>query len=82
MLSPSLTGTLDNPVIHESGRQFLSDSVEELSDAQLTDLFDTARFDVRPRHPGQTGSAPATINEWVTVFKVKREQIATRHCES
>jgi hypothetical protein len=82
VLNPSLTGTLGNPVISEAGRQFLSGLLMRLSDKQLNDLFDAARFDVRPRHPGQVGSAPASISEWVTVFKVKREQIATRHCDA
>ena len=82
VLNQSFTGTLDSPLIHEGGRKFLSDLLMRLSDAQLNDLFEVARFDVRPRHPGQTGSAPATINEWVKVFKVKREQIATRRCDS
>jgi len=81
VLSGSFTGTLTNPVIHEGGRRFLSDLLMRLSDDQLNDLFNSARFDLRPRNPGEAGSAPATINEWVTVFKVKREQIASRRCE-
>jgi hypothetical protein len=38
-----LTGTIGDPVIHEAGRRF-ADLLSQLSDAQLRDLFEVARF--------------------------------------
>ena len=40
----SLTGTLENPVISEPGRRFLAGLLTRLSDRQMRDLFQTARF--------------------------------------
>src|SRR3954471_67803 len=56
-LALSLTGTLHDPTISESGRQFLSDLLAQLSDRQLQDLFTVARFAERDRS--------ATIEDWV-----------------
>jgi membrane-associated phospholipid phosphatase len=65
-LRRSLTGTLKDPVISEDGRQFLADLLMQLSDAQLRDMFETARVDP---------------DEWVAVFKAKRQQIVDRRCD-
>ena len=46
-LAPSQTGTLEMPQIGEAGRKFLADLLVQLSDAQLRDLFDVARFSQR-----------------------------------
>ena len=70
-LKKSMTGTLDHPVIGEAGRKFLSDLLAQLTDQQLHDMFEVARFDVRSGH---------SIDEWVEAFKKKREEIATRTC--
>ncbi len=75
-LAPSQTGTLDNPVIGESGRKFLADLLMQVSDAQLTDLFYVARFAQR-----KTDSVhAATTAQWVEAFKSKRDQIVNRSC--
>jgi hypothetical protein len=75
-LPPSQSGTLDNPLITEAGRKFLSDLLMQLSDAQLRALFDVARFAERKegdhRSPG--------VDEWVDAFKKKRAEIADRTC--
>jgi hypothetical protein len=42
-LSKSFSGTLDKPVIGEAGRRFLAVLLQQLSDAQLHDLFQAAR---------------------------------------
>jgi hypothetical protein len=43
-----------------------------LTDRQLHDLFEVARFTKRdPR---------ASVDDWVRVFKAKRDAIAARHC--
>jgi hypothetical protein len=78
-LSKSLTGTLSDPVISEAGRQFLAGLLVQLTDSQLHDLFDVARVDRRSRRPDST-DPPASVDEWVTAFKQKRDQIVTNHC--
>lgn len=72
-LSGSFTGTLADPVISEAGRKFLSDLLAQLSDAQLHDLFEVARFDLHSDVP---------IDRWVELFKKKRQEIADVTCPS
>ena len=77
-LPPSQTGSLDYPRIGESGRKFLSDLLMQVSDAQLRDLFEVARFSQRKGG----ASRPATVDEWMDAFKKKRGEIASRTCPS
>jgi len=70
-MSKSMTGTLDHPVISEGGRKFLADLLAQLSDAQLHDLFDVARFELRSGHRS---------DEWVEAFKRKRSEILNQTC--
>ena len=77
-LPPSQTGSLEYPRISEAGRKFLSGLLEQLSDAQLHDLFDVARFPERTN----AGIRPATVDQWVAAFKKKRGEIAGRTCPS
>jgi hypothetical protein len=74
-LSRSQTGTLDHPRISEPGRKFLADLLVQLTDAQLHDLFEVARF---PERTG--GGRPATVDEWVAAFKQKRDEIVNITC--
>jgi hypothetical protein len=76
-LPPSQTGTLNNPIISEAGRKFLSDLLEQLSDRQLLDLFMTARFGEKPGVDGESGGGAA---DWVAAFKKKRQEIAAARC--
>jgi hypothetical protein len=71
-LSKSFTGSLEHPKISEGGRKFLSDLLAQLSDQQLRDLFEIARF--RQRDPN------ASIDDWVRAFKQKRDEIAGASC--
>ncbi|RPI52663.1 MAG: hypothetical protein EHM55_15995 [Acidobacteria bacterium] len=71
-LSKSFTGSLEHPKISEAGRQFLSDLLAQLTDTQLRDLFTVARFTQR--------DSTRSIDDWVGVFKQKREEIASRRC--
>src|SRR5262249_22646978 len=80
-LKKSASGTLFDPYISEGGRVFLLNLLTQLSDQQLADLFKTARFDERPRNPEHADSTPASIDEWVSTFKEKRDEIANRHCD-
>ena len=77
-LPTSQSGTLDNPVIGEAGRKFLSDLLMRLSDAQLQALFEVARFAERKEGEVRAG----TVDEWVAAFKKKRGEIASRTCPS
>ena len=82
-LARSRTGTLGDPKISEAGRAFLADLLVQLTDGQLHDLFEVARVDLRGRKPGASDGARATIvDEWVTAFKRKRDEIVANHCPS
>ncbi len=58
-------------MISEAGRKFLADLLVQLTDAQLHDLFDVARF-------GERSNVP--IDAWVDVFKKKRQEIVSVTC--
>ena len=78
-LEKSVTGTLDRPVISEEGRAFLADLLTQLSDAQLHDLFEVARFPLRSQ--GVKPDKPMiTTDQWVDAFKEKRDEIVRRSC--
>ena len=79
-LSGSMTGTLKNPVISESGRKFLADLLVQLTDRQLKDLFEVARMPARARVAGQPEGD--SVGEWVAAFKAKRDAIVNHHCPS
>ena len=69
-LSRSMTGSLDNPRISEAGRAFLASRLLLLSDRQLRDLFGAARAERRG----------GTVDDWVRVFKRKRDEIVKARC--
>ena len=81
-LPKSMTGTLNDPAISEAGRKFLADLLMQLSDAQIHDLFEVSRAELRLRDPGDVNSGYPTLDEWVTAFKEKRDQIVTRSCSA
>ena len=65
-------GTFGPTRVSERGRRFLAKLLEQLSDAQLADLFDGARFD-KPRRPLKETTS---IQEWVRVFKSRVQTIS------
>jgi len=65
-------GTFGPTRISERGRRFLAKLLEQLSDAQLTDLFTGARFD-KPRSPLK---GAASIPDWVRVFQSRVRTIS------
>jgi hypothetical protein len=79
-LPKSVTGTLGDPEISEEGRLFLAKLLQQLSDRQIRDLFETARVTLRLRSPGNATSGFGTVDEWTQVFKRKRDEIASRSC--
>jgi hypothetical protein len=78
-LDKSFTGSFKNPRISEAGRAFLAGLLVQLSDAQLHDLFETARVERRPRDPGKGGPS-ASVDEWVAAFKRKRGEVVDHRC--
>jgi len=79
-LDKSFSGTLDKPVIGEAGRGFLAMLLQQLSDAQLHDLFEVARVNLRVREPGHALSGFPSVDEWMSVFKQKRDEIVSKRC--
>ncbi len=82
-LKGSLTGTIANPEISEAGRAFLAGLMAQISDAQLRDLFEVSRIKRRSKDPAADAAEdppPATVNEWVRLFKLKRAQIVDHRC--
>jgi len=77
-LDKSFTGTLAKPVIGEAGRRFLAVLLQQLSDAQIRDLFEVSRVTLRVREPGRALSGFPSIDEWVSAFKQKREEIVSK----
>jgi hypothetical protein len=81
-LTGSLVGTLEHPRISEAGRKFLADRLMLLSDRQIRDLFTASRVERRGDtirdENGQ--SRPVTVDDWVRVFKDKRDQIVKHRC--
>lgn len=78
-LPQSQTGTLANPAIGEAGRRFLADLMVQLTDAQIRDLFEVARFSERAlKNPDDA----ASVDQWVGTFKAKRDEIVTTKCPS
>jgi len=80
-LRKSFTGTLDNPRISEAGRKLLADLLLQLSDGQIHDIFAAARVDRREQkiHTPQ-GDGLVTFDDWVRVFKRKRDEIVNQRC--
>ena len=71
-LPSSFSGTLGDPRIGEDGRALLASLLDQLSDRQIQDLFEVARFTTRDPNSSVAG--------WVAAFKAKRAEIASRRC--
>ena len=74
MVMPPYHGATFKPVkISDAGRRHLGNLLSQLSDQQLRDLFESARFD---HVSGLLGTrAPAPVDAWVSTFKSKVAQI-------
>jgi hypothetical protein len=77
-LPQSQTGTLADPIITEAGRRFLADLLVQLTDQQLHDLFDVARFTERSEK--DKDEELTTVHQWVDAFKAKRDEIVNHTC--
>jgi hypothetical protein len=76
-LTSSIVGTLSHPRISEPGRKFLADRLSLLSDEQIRDLFTAARVE---RREDRIDGHAVTVDDWVEVFKDKRDQIVNHRC--
>jgi hypothetical protein len=82
-LPRSLTGSLEDPVISEAGRQFLSRRLAMLSDKQIHDLFTVSNVVKRGETIEVAGAKrPVVVADWVRVFKRKRSEIAAARCSA
>jgi hypothetical protein len=63
--------------ISEGGRTFLANLLSQLTDRQLRDLFDVARFGDKP---GPVGTSGGGVGDWVDAFKKKRAEIVSARC--
>jgi hypothetical protein len=72
--------TLSDPVISEAGRALLAKQLEQLSDAQIADLFRAARIERLHQtvSVGSSGHREVTLEDWVELFNKKRDEI-THH---
>lgn len=75
-------GRFAHPRISEAGRAFLAGLLARLSDAQIADLFTAGRMEQRvPRKAEPDGRPqPPGVDEWVRVFKRKRDEIVHHSC--
>jgi hypothetical protein len=88
-LNKSLTAKdgLGDPMISEEGRRFLAGLMCQLSDSQIADLFRVARIAQMPRYHDSNGAFKSGLNEnsiiqqWVDVFKKKREDLVAGRCK-
>lgn len=89
VLHKSLTAKdgLDDPMISEEGRRFTAGLMCQLSDQQITDMFKLSRVAEMPEfHNGdgsfkQGMSEDSIVQQWVVVFKQKREDMAAGRCQ-
>jgi hypothetical protein len=68
-------GSTARSITHASASRdgrFLAGLLSQLTDRQLHDIFDVARFTRR--------DPDTTVDDWVTVFKRKRAEIVNRRC--
>ena len=80
----SFTGSLEDPKISEAGRQFLSQRLAMLSDKQIRDLFAVSNVVKRGEEITAADGTKrrVTVDDWVRVFKRKRQEIASARCSA
>jgi hypothetical protein len=77
----SFTGSLEDPLISEAGRRFLSTQLAKLTERQIRALFTVSNVVVRGEEIEDGGQKrKVTVDDWVRVFKRKRSEIAAARC--
>jgi hypothetical protein len=80
-LTSAFDDGLSDPIISEEGRSLLAHLLNQLTDAQLQDLFRLARVEQLQEKINERGNeVVVTVQHWVSAFKKKREQINHRRC--
>ena len=82
-LKGSITDHFSHPEISEAGRAFLAGLLIQLTDAQLRDLFESARIERRSAHvrgDPKDDLPVASVDQWVEAFKTKRAEIVNHRC--
>lgn len=78
---PWRPSTLKDPVVGEEGRALLAGLLGRLSDAQIAGLFRAARIEKLHQRILEDGvERDVTVDDWVRVFKRKRDEIAEHRC--
>jgi hypothetical protein len=78
---PSLGGDLRDPEISEEGRKFLANLLNQLTDQQIANLFIVARAEKTDETFSDQGrKRDVTVDDWVQVFKRKRQEINDHRC--
>lgn len=70
---PHIDGTFDSIRISEAGRVLIASRLRQLSEAQITTIFDTAGFP-----DPATGEVNGNVTPWVKTFRDKVRQIDNR----
>jgi hypothetical protein len=78
-LPQSWSGTLHDPPITEEGRSFLASLLTQLTDKQMHDLFEVARFPLRTYDDPKT-AGQGSVDAWVGALKDKIDQVVQRSC--
>ena len=78
-LPQSWSGTLHDPTITEEGRSFLASLLTQLTDKQMHDLFEVARFPLRTYDDPEKGGQ-GSVDAWVGALKDKIDQVVQRSC--
>jgi len=75
------TSRLVNPRISEAGRKFLADLLVQLSDKQIRDMLLAGRMDrLEQETETATGERKVTLDDWVGLFKKKRDEVVNQRC--
>ena len=78
---------LDDPMISEEGRRFAAGLMCQLTDAQIQELFTSARVSMSTDYRNHDGTFKSGFDEqkvvaaWVAEFKKKREDVAAGRCK-
>lgn len=82
-LRDQIDGTMTDPKVSEEGRAFLAGLLAQLSDEQIRQLFVVSRVEERGQEMRDQLSGlvrKVTVEDWVKLFKYKRDQIVRPKC--
>ncbi len=77
-IHPLPSSDLHDPVISEEGRAFAAQLLNQLTRAQIEDLFRIARVDEAAQVDGD--GKVVTIADWADAFEARRRELSENHC--